>query len=698
MHDVALQNLHVVFCIDRAGIVGNDGATHHGLLDLTYLRPIPNMQICAPRTAEDLRQMLTLAETLDGPVAIRYPRGTALEAGAKYKVTANVTSEAAFPFEICYNNGGLEKGYSAKYGLTMSAGTADYVSDEFTVPADATTNKLILQFSLGKSPAPNAITVNSVSLEQITSTPDQVTQFTIPAGVQRDTLSGMAGSETQTGGYRQTVAGSSLIINEAPSNANPTSSSLFVNTNTVLAPGTHKVIVSITTEQADHGSNERAFGVIQAQSLAAGETRNFEHEITSDSNTSTEPLIVQLHLGMSPVGNRVTVNSVTLEREVPERQETVTTRGGTVRGLVPVTLTASEAHADGYQQTLGTSLSITSVSTETVDWKSKLFFDTDATLEAGVKYKLTTSVTSTSDINNFCVVYSNTGTGDWPDDRKYDGKYEQSIAANQTKIIEHEWTVNGDTDPKGLHFTFQLGNSPAGTVFTVNSVTLEKYYAESSVDPASFELWTHEGYSAALGGDGSSAKVTFTNSPDSGSEVWKTKLFAKTGVMLEAGKLYRISADVQATSELGYEICYNNGGTEKGVGAKYGLTAGSTLQTVTYEVTPATNANLIIQFSLGNAAAGNEVTVSNIKVEEVKGTPGENLMTDSLVAWAPVHNWSDAGYVTTLSNNDSSATLNVNAVMTVETLVLGVNQSFPEVLAYFMEFYRCAVFLVVFSY
>ena len=75
VHDVALQNLHVVFCIDRAGIVGNDGATHHGLLDLAYLRPIPNMQICAPRTADDLRQMMTLAETMEGPVAIRYPRG-----------------------------------------------------------------------------------------------------------------------------------------------------------------------------------------------------------------------------------------------------------------------------------------------------------------------------------------------------------------------------------------------------------------------------------------------------------------------------------------------------------------------------------------------------------------------------------------------------------------------------------------------
>ena len=75
VHDVALQNLHVVLCIDRAGIVGNDGATHHGLLDLSYLRPIPNMQICAPRTAEDLQEMMKMAETLDGPVSIRYPRG-----------------------------------------------------------------------------------------------------------------------------------------------------------------------------------------------------------------------------------------------------------------------------------------------------------------------------------------------------------------------------------------------------------------------------------------------------------------------------------------------------------------------------------------------------------------------------------------------------------------------------------------------
>ena len=90
VHDVALQNLHVVLCIDRAGIVGNDGATHHGLLDLAYLRPIPNMQICAPRTAEDLQQMMKLAETMEGPVAIRYPRGrTPMANGANGDASLN---------------------------------------------------------------------------------------------------------------------------------------------------------------------------------------------------------------------------------------------------------------------------------------------------------------------------------------------------------------------------------------------------------------------------------------------------------------------------------------------------------------------------------------------------------------------------------------------------------------------------------
>lgn len=75
IHDVALQNLPVVFAIDRAGLVGSDGATHQGSYDLSFLRCIPNLTIMAPSDENECRQMLHTATTLAGPAAVRYPRG-----------------------------------------------------------------------------------------------------------------------------------------------------------------------------------------------------------------------------------------------------------------------------------------------------------------------------------------------------------------------------------------------------------------------------------------------------------------------------------------------------------------------------------------------------------------------------------------------------------------------------------------------
>ncbi len=78
IHDVCLSKLHVVFCMDRGGLVGEDGPTHHGHFDITYLRSLPNMTIMAPKDENELRHMLYTALQHSGPVAIRYPRGTAL--------------------------------------------------------------------------------------------------------------------------------------------------------------------------------------------------------------------------------------------------------------------------------------------------------------------------------------------------------------------------------------------------------------------------------------------------------------------------------------------------------------------------------------------------------------------------------------------------------------------------------------------
>ena len=85
LHDVCIQNLPVVFAIDRAGLVGSDGETHQGIFDLSYLSGIPNMHVCAPKNKWELSDMMRFAVGFDGPIAIRYPRGTAYDGLSQYR-------------------------------------------------------------------------------------------------------------------------------------------------------------------------------------------------------------------------------------------------------------------------------------------------------------------------------------------------------------------------------------------------------------------------------------------------------------------------------------------------------------------------------------------------------------------------------------------------------------------------------------
>lgn len=79
LHDVCIQNLHVIFAVDRAGLVGSDGETHQGIFDLSYLSSIPNMTVMAPKNKWELSDMMKFAVAYDGPIALRYPRGEAYD-------------------------------------------------------------------------------------------------------------------------------------------------------------------------------------------------------------------------------------------------------------------------------------------------------------------------------------------------------------------------------------------------------------------------------------------------------------------------------------------------------------------------------------------------------------------------------------------------------------------------------------------
>lgn len=125
IHDVATQNLPVIFCLDRAGLVGQDGATHHGVFDLAYLRCIPNMIIFAPRNEVELRNIMYTAQLgLDHPIAIRYPRGR------------GITVDWQQPFEAIE----IGKGVCIKEGrdiAVLSIGTiAKNVSEAIDIATD----------------------------------------------------------------------------------------------------------------------------------------------------------------------------------------------------------------------------------------------------------------------------------------------------------------------------------------------------------------------------------------------------------------------------------------------------------------------------------------------------------------------------------------------------------------------------------
>lgn len=152
IHDVCLQNLPVTLCLDRAGLVGEDGPTHHGVFDLSYLRQMPNMTVFVPRDENELRQMLGKAVTMDTPTAVRYPRGAGLGAEMREDFAdldigkAEVLAEGG---EIAFLAVGTMNETAAKAAeiLAEQGIEATLVNMRFVKPLD---EELLLQLGAGK--------------------------------------------------------------------------------------------------------------------------------------------------------------------------------------------------------------------------------------------------------------------------------------------------------------------------------------------------------------------------------------------------------------------------------------------------------------------------------------------------------------------------------------------------------------------
>jgi len=129
IHDVALQNLPVVFALDRGGLVGADGPTHHGAFDISFLRCIPNMTVMAPADENECRQMLTTGFRLDGPSAIRYPRGSGPGVAIRKELTVLPVGKGVIAREIKGFEAGVKKTRIAFLAFGAMVGPALQAAD-----------------------------------------------------------------------------------------------------------------------------------------------------------------------------------------------------------------------------------------------------------------------------------------------------------------------------------------------------------------------------------------------------------------------------------------------------------------------------------------------------------------------------------------------------------------------------------------
>ena len=140
LHDVCIQNLPVVFAIDRAGLVGNDGETHQGIFDISYLRTIPNMSIIAPKNAYEFIDILKYSTYYNGPLAIRYPRGEASESFKEYREPISYgKSEVIFKEkDIAIISCGtmIEEAYKAREILKSKGLHCSLINARFIKPID----------------------------------------------------------------------------------------------------------------------------------------------------------------------------------------------------------------------------------------------------------------------------------------------------------------------------------------------------------------------------------------------------------------------------------------------------------------------------------------------------------------------------------------------------------------------------------
>ena len=294
---------------------------------------------------------------------------------------------------------------------------------------------------------------------------------------------------------------------------------------------------------------------------------------------------------------------------------------------------AYEQHEPGYAVSLngsgdGVLAQISAVPSDEGDREAenvRVYLRTGVTPKSGITYRVSFDLTAERALPDYGAAFDGESQ-----ESVYGSLKGRSVPAGGTDRVKAFLTP--DSDRGELIVRLLLGKTEANTVHIRNLSVEEASAAEIAVGtnvladslnyhaPGSIRYWASDDSGASLTVAEGSGTLTVTQAPKNGAEVWKIKLLAATGLRPEAGKAYRIRADLTSKSKQFFEVCYNEGDIEKGYDVLYEqrLTGGTqTLDRTIYIPTDKTDAGeIILQISLGKLKTGDAVTIHNIRVEE----------------------------------------------------------------------------------
>ena len=353
----------------------------------------------------------------------------------------------------------------------------------------------------------------------------------------------------------------------------------------------------------------------------SSDDQTLTHTIAPTENGTMEIL---LKIGNLPAGTAVTVSDIKLEAaETTEGESLIPSFSYDSVGYV------SRAADDGYVTLLeqgSSSATLHILQAPASDrnfWNVKFNVRTGFTPEKNKGYRVSYDLTAAKSQSAFEVFY------DGNTESAYGAQYAQSLSSGKNSFA---YIIYPGESKGELVLQLRCGKTDGtdGNTYTFSNLKIEECafrYTQTPEVKKVTTLDTQNGYIEKLDVTRDKATVRIEKTPATGREAWKSKLFVETGVTLRPEQKYRVSMDVKSIIPAPFEVCFNNGGVEKGLGAIFGLISTPAGQHVEYVTYAKEATQLVIQLSLGNCSPPNSIILSNVKVEKAGAI---NLVSDTI--------------------------------------------------------------------